>query len=234
MPETPKTLPRPRAILFDWDNTLVDTWPCISRSVNMTLEAMGQAPWSDAEMRVRVAGSLRDTFPAIYGDRWEEARDIFYRAFDEVHLEMLRAAPSAEEMLREVSNAGIYLGVVSNKTGKYLRAEAHHLGWTDMFGRLVGAQDAARDKPAPDPIHLALLESGIAAGPDVWFVGDAPIDMACGRGAGCSTVFVGAEPAEFRAKSPSDSSEVSQTVTQHTDHIVADCKAFAGLVRASL
>ncbi len=214
--------PRPRAIIFDWDNTLVDTWPCISRAVNMTLESFGMATWNDAEMRERVAGSLRDTFPGIYGDRWEEAAAHFYKSFAEVHLEMLRVLPCAEDVLREASKAGVYLGVVSNKTGKYLRAEADHLGWTGLFGRIVGAQDAARDKPEPDPVHLALRDSGIPAGPDVWFVGDAPIDMTCGHAAGCTTVFVGAFPAD------------SPAVTHHPDHIVADCKALAGLVRSSL
>jgi len=221
-----KPLPRPRALLFDWDNTLVDTWPCIGKATNMTLEAMGQTPWSEAEMRIRVAGSLRDTFPAIYGDRWEEARDIYYKAFSAVHLEMLRAADGAEDMLRTAHGGGLYLGVVSNKTGKYLRAEADHLGWTGLFGCLVGAQDAVRDKPAPDPIHMALERSGIPAGPDVWFVGDAPIDVTCGRGAGCTTVLVG-KTAE------------SGIITAHPDYtpadrIVPDCAAFLGLVRASL
>jgi phosphoglycolate phosphatase len=220
MPESLK-LPKPRALLFDWDNTLVDTWPCIGRATNITLESMGHKPWTDAEIRQRVAGSLRDTFPTIYGDRWEEARDIFYKAFADVHLEMLVAAGGAEEMLREAAAAGLYLGVVSNKTGKYLRAEADHLGWTSLFGRLVGAQDAARDKPAPDPIHLALSDSGVIAGPDVWFVGDAPIDVVCGRAAGCTTVFVGIQPAGAGEE------------TAPADHNVADCKALAGLVRAS-
>lgn len=119
---------RPKAILFDWDNTLVDTWPCIGRATNITLEAMGHKPWSPEEVRVRVAGSLRDAFPKIYGERWEEARDIYYKAFAAVHLDMLTALPGAEEMLREAARAGIFLGVVSNKTGKYLRAEADHLG----------------------------------------------------------------------------------------------------------
>jgi len=215
----PKKLPRPRAILFDWDNTLVDTWPCIGRATNITLEAMGHKPWTEPEIRQRIAGSLRDTFPAIYGDRWEQARDIYYRAFADIHLEMLQVCVGAEAMLRDAVAAGIYLGVVSNKTGKYLRAEANHLGWTDMFGRLVGAQDAARDKPAADPIHLALSDSGIAAGPEVWFVGDAPIDVECGRNAGCTTVFVGIQPTD---------------VTMAADHNVADCKALAGLVIASL
>ena len=31
----------PKAVLFDWDNTLVDTWPCIGRATNITLETMG-------------------------------------------------------------------------------------------------------------------------------------------------------------------------------------------------
>ena len=213
-----KTLPRPRAILFDWDNTLVDTWPCIGRATNMTLEAMGHQPWTEAEIRERVAGSLRDTFPQIYGDRWEQARDIFYKSFGDVHLEMLRTTAGAEDMLREIAGAGIYLGVVSNKTGRYLRAEANHLGWTGLFGRLIGAQDALRDKPAPDPIYLALEQSGHIAGPEVWYVGDAPRDVVCGQAAGCSTVFVGG----------------SAPVTPIPDATVADCKAFAGLVRASL
>ena len=217
-----KTLISPRAILFDWDNTLVDTWPCIGRDTNITLEAMGHKPWTDAEVRARVAGSLRDVFPAIYGARWEEAREIYYKAYTAVHLDELRALEGIEDLLREIATSGIYLGVVSNKTGKYLRAEAQHLGWTSLFGRLVGSQDAARDKPAPDPVHLALLQSGIAAGPDVWFVGDASIDVDCGRAAGCSTIFVG----NFEA-SPGDKSA-------QPDHIVADCKALAGLVRAAL
>ena len=74
------SLQRPRAILFDWDNTLVDTWPCISRATNITLEAMGLKPWTPEQIRTRVTGSLKDTFPSIYGDHWEEARDLYTNA----------------------------------------------------------------------------------------------------------------------------------------------------------
>ncbi|MEQ9449505.1 MAG: HAD hydrolase-like protein, partial [Rhodospirillaceae bacterium] len=116
------SLPAPRAIIFDWDNTLVDTWPCIGRATNATLEAMGQAPWTSEEIRARVAGSLRDTFPKIYGDRWEEAREIYYRNFAAAHLETLAPITGAEEALRDAAALGHYLAVVSNKTGKYLRA----------------------------------------------------------------------------------------------------------------
>ena len=186
-----KAIARPKAILFDWDNTLVDTWRCIGKATNLTREAMGLQPWTNKEMRKYVAGSLRDTFPIHFGNRWEEARDIFYREFKAHHIAMLDVLPNSEDMLRFASEKGIRLGVVSNKTGEYLRDEATHRGWTKYFGRLEGAQDAARDKPAVDPVHLALKDGGIVAGPDVWFVGDAPIDVTCGRAAGCTTLVYG-------------------------------------------
>src|SRR5690606_5838063 len=104
----------------------------------------------------------RDAFPVMFGERWEEARQIFFRAFEEVHLRELRALPGAAELLQHASDSGIFLGVVSNKTGPYLRLEAEHLGWNRHFHRVVGATDAPRDKPAPDPVHMALDGLGIA------------------------------------------------------------------------
>jgi len=185
-----RQLPRPRAIIFDWDNTLVDSWPCIGRATNITLQTMGLPTWTDGEIRDRVAGSLRDTFPRIYGARWEEAREVYYQAVRSVHLDMLAALPGAEALLESTAKAGLYMGVVSNKVGTYLRLEAAHLGWDRYFGRLVGAEDAVRDKPAPDPIWLALSDCAIPAGPDVWFVGDKAVDVDCGRAAGCTTIVV--------------------------------------------
>ncbi len=189
-------LPAPKAILFDWDNTLVDTWPTIGKALNITLTKMGHETWSESEIHARVAGSLRDTFPKIFGERWEEAREAYYQAFASVHLEMLRILPGAEEVLKRAAATGVYLGVVSNKTGKYLRAEADYLKWAPYFSKLVGAQDAVRDKPALDPVHMALENSGIVLGQYVWFVGDNDIDMECGHAAGCTTVLAHTEKHE--------------------------------------
>ena len=44
----------PKAILFDWDNTLVDTWPVIHDAMNVTLKYMGCDGWDMVETRKRV------------------------------------------------------------------------------------------------------------------------------------------------------------------------------------
>ena len=182
--------PRPRALLFDWDSTLVDNWRSIQEALNATLVAMGHEPWTAEETRARVRVSLRESFPVLFGARWDEARRIFYAHIALRHLEHLSPLPGAETMLEALAAEGFYLGVVSNKSGALLREQAAHLGWQRFFGGLVGAGDAVRDKPDPAAVGLALKPSGIAPGRHVWFVGDTALDMRCALNAGCVPVLI--------------------------------------------
>lgn len=195
----------PAALVFDWDNTLVDSWVCIQEAYNMTFRHFGMAEWSMEETQANVAKSLRDSFPEMFGERWHEARDVFTRSFEDIHLSHLRPLPGAEDMLRALRGRGLFLAVVSNKRGAFLRKEAEALGWAALFGALVGANDATADKPAREPVLLALTGSGIAPGPKVWFVGDTAIDMHCAVNAGCVPVLMRphpARPGEFDTHPP--------------------------------
>src|SRR5205085_10769798 len=80
-------LRRPRAILFDWDNTLVDSWGTIHEARNFVLAAMGHELRTLADTRRSARLSLRDDFPTIFGERWEEARTIYLDKVRAIHLE---------------------------------------------------------------------------------------------------------------------------------------------------
>lgn len=196
---------KPQAVLFDWDNTLVDSWPIIHDALNTTFRAFGLRPWTLSETRQKVRHSMRDNFPKLFGDRWEVAGEVFYKHYGAIHAKKLEPTNGAEEMLHGLSVAGIYLGIVSNKKGDFLRTEAAHLGWDRYFGGIVGANDAKNDKPAADPVGLALAGSGIPLGRDVWLAGDADIDMECAENAGCVPVLIrenGPGTGEFTAHPP--------------------------------
>ena len=216
-PDIPDPVSPPRAILFDWDNTLVDNWQVILAALNTALVAMDQRPWTLSESRERIKHSLRDGFPATFGDRWREARKIFYDHFTATHLDGLRPMPGASELLGGLATTGIYMGVVSNKRGDLLRREAEHLGWTGYFGNLIGADDASEDKPAVAPVDMALAGSGIARGTDVWLVGDNDIDILCARNAACLAVLLGDEANDFSGH-------------DKPDLLVADCSELAKLL----
>src|SRR5262245_37570087 len=119
-PTAPARLLRPRAILFDWDNTLVDSWVTIHEALNITMAAMDKPLWSIQETKEKVRLSLRESFPRHFGERWEEARRIYLDKFSAIHLERLAMLPGRGEMLQGLAGEGIYLGVVSNKTGMLL------------------------------------------------------------------------------------------------------------------
>jgi phosphoglycolate phosphatase len=201
VPDGAAPIRHPRAILFDWDNTLVDSWGTIHEALNFLMRAMDKPEWSMAETRERVRLSLRDAFPFHFGERWEEARDIYLGRFRAIHLDRLTALPGRERLLRALAERQVFLGIVSNKTGELLRREVAQLGWSGFFGSVVGAGDAPADKPACDPVHLALEPSGVPAGAEVWFVGDTAVDMECAQNSGCVAVLLGnAEPPEAFAR----------------------------------
>jgi len=182
----------PSAIIFDWDNTLADTWNIIHASLNVTFEEMGHEPWSFEDVksgRQNIHKSLRSSFPEIFGDEWEKARDIYYDAFKLKHLDEIQPIFGAEKMLKNIKDKGIYTAIVSNKTGKYLREEVAHLGWESYFNSVVGATDAKRDKPFPDPVHLAINGSKIVLDKNVWFIGDSQVDIECATNTNCLPIL---------------------------------------------
>lgn len=198
------TLPRPKAVIFDWDDTIVDNWPLALDALNETLVHMGDRPWTDAEARERAGGSARDMFGALFGDRWQEADRVFYAAFHRLLAGGVRIHADVERILETLVQNNIYLAVVSNKRGQLLREEAARIGFDKYFNAIIGAGDAERDKPDRAPVLLALQGSAIMPARDVWFVGDSHTDMACALASECSGVLLETKtpPAHMLAQYP--------------------------------
>jgi phosphoglycolate phosphatase len=184
------SLPKPHALLFDWDNTLVDTWPLIHTALNRTLDFMQHPPWSFEKVRSEVKQSMRDAFPGLFGDAWPKAAEHYQASYRAIHLADLRPLEGAVTLLKSIPD-DIFVAVVSNKKGDTLRAELAHLGWEKYFDAAVGAGDAARDKPHGDPVLFALRECGIAPDKHSWFIGDTGVDLACAEAVGCTAILYG-------------------------------------------
>ena len=182
-------LTRPSVLLYDWDNTLVDGWAGITAALNAVFVAFARPAWTVEDTKNRVRVSLRDSFPAMFGDQWERARDIFYNTLTESHLDHVAAMPGVPDVLR--AGSGWPQGVVSNKAGSFLRREVVHLGWSGFFGPVIGAGDATADKPDPAPILMALARFGSPPHPSVWYMGDTALDMQAARAAGVTAVLIG-------------------------------------------
>lgn len=188
------TIPKPRAVIFDWDDTVVNNWDTAVKALNTALVHMGMEPWTDAECRRRSGGSAQDMFTGLFAERWQEADKVYYDTFHALMANKVNIHNHIEDVFKTLHGQGVYLAVVSNKRGSLLRDEVGKISFDRYFGNIVGAGDAEADKPDPAPVLLALRESGILPGPDVWFIGDSHTDMICAHRSGCSAVLIETKP----------------------------------------
>lgn len=180
----------PRAVLFDWDNTLVDSWRTCFHAINATLTHHDMPNLTEAELLQRPQTSLRDSFPKMFGEAWEKAAEHYHSVYLDIHLKHLKLLTGSRELVEKLHENGVYMAVVSNKTGLHLRKEVEFLQWNRYFAAIVGSCDLSSDKPSPLPARYALEQGGHEAGKDVFFIGDSAVDIECARSTGCTPVLV--------------------------------------------
>ena len=93
----------PQAVLFDWDNALVENWRAIQSAMKR------------------------------FGDDWQRSRKVFLDHFEQNHLAALSIMIGAETLMDALAERGIPLAIVSNKIGNLLRREVAYLGWSERF-----------------------------------------------------------------------------------------------------
>jgi phosphoglycolate phosphatase len=194
----------PQAVIFDWDNTLIENWDTLLAAMNEALVTFGLPKWNKTQMVANSKQSLRDSFPKIFGAAWEGARDVFYDYFYKHHIAGLKKLEGAEELLDVLHQHGVRMAICSNKAGPALRREVKHLGWRHYFVDIVGAQDAEKDKPDCAPVRLILRANALMdrTAEEIWFVGDTASDMQCALRAGIMPVGIGMDANENPAFMP--------------------------------
>ena len=180
----------PKAILFDWDNTLVNNWEPIFIAYKETLKKLGLKKKSRGEIIKNAKYSLRETFPRVFKDDWKKAKKIFYVVFKKIHLQKIKPIPKVEKILKIIKEKKITCGVISNKDGNVLRKEINKLGWKKYFKIVVGANEAKKDKPSKYPLLLTLNKISLKPNRNIWYVGDNEIDVEFAKKNKCSSIFI--------------------------------------------
>lgn len=180
-----------RAVLFDWDGTLVDTGEILLACWHsMTEEVLGyRFPTTEEEQRWALSRRAAESFPQLASDPAVVARMhvAFTGAYGAIAAEHVRAHPGAEALLRGLVARGVRTGVVTSKTTDRVTIDAELTGLMSLVDVIITGDDVEQGKPDPQGIRMALANLGVDAEAAI-YVGDGTVDIRAGKAAGMRTV----------------------------------------------
>jgi pyrophosphatase PpaX len=178
----PFTLPM-QAVLFDLDATLADSRPIYDRAFATTFqEVFGVG--LDRQARLDYMGLPTSDFLKQYaeGEKLRQLTDTLqthvFRLMSEVEL-----FPGLAEILPELRQAGLRLGVVTSQNREECEITRLHLQVDNWIEVWITSEDVDQVKPHPRPVQAALDALGVEASRAV-MVGDSVFDIKAGQAAG--------------------------------------------------
>ena len=176
-----------RAVLFDWDGTLVDSAETSFRAY-VSLFSLFDLSFDRGTYARTYSPNWHRTYEALAlpRERWDEADALWLRFYAEERNQLL---PGVREALLAIRRAGHLQGIVSSGERSRVTFEMNDLEVGEFFSEIVCGGDTERRKPHPEPLLVALERMGLGPG-EVAYVGDSPEDVEMARGAGVYAVGV--------------------------------------------
>ena len=183
-----------KLIILDFDGTLGDTRANIILTMSQALARRGYPVASEeaiaATIGLRLENCVEQLVPGISkADALECART--YRELFEVNRKLLvpKLFPQVKETLARLKQQGFVLTVASSRSSGSLNEFLEEMGVADCISYVLGANNVAHAKPHPEPVLKTLAELGFTP-EETLVVGDMPVDIQMGQGAGARTCAV--------------------------------------------
>jgi phosphoglycolate phosphatase len=182
---------RYRAVLFDLDGTLVDSYTALAEAVNYARREHGLHELSAVRIRDFVGDGL-DTLLRRAFDRPDVTRSVrsaFERRYDEICCAESKVLADVEATLATLHEFGVAMAVCTNKPTSFSRKILVFLRLAPYFRAIVGPDLAGARKPEARHVLHTLETTKCVAG-EALFVGDMPIDVHAARNSGIDVAVV--------------------------------------------
>jgi len=177
-----------KAVLFDLDGVLIDSYPGWYLLFNNALKHFGFKQISEPTFRKHWGQSTEEDVRIFMPGRTvEEVRAFFQKNFA-VYLPDIKINPSASKILEALLRLNVELACVTNSHRDITRQTLAIHGLDKYFKIVITADDVKKPKPAPDMLWVACRLLKVKP-EQALFIGDTPSDKQAGAAAGC--LFVG-------------------------------------------
>ena len=182
---------RYRAVIFDLDGTLVDSYAALTEAVNYARRQHGLHELSAARIRDFVGDGLDTLLQRAFDseDVPPSIRDAFETRYDEICCAESKVLADVEATLAELAGAGVAMAVCTNKPTSFSKKILDFLQLAPYFRAIVGPDLAGARKPEARHLLHTLAATSCAPG-EALFVGDMPIDVHAAHNSGIDVAVV--------------------------------------------
>ena len=179
-----------KAVLFDFDGTIMDTNEVIINSWQYTFRSL-KGKEADVNMLLGTFGepleiSIDKMLPEFSRD---DAMRI-YREYQYCNFKgLISLFPGVVEVLRELKGKDIKTAIVTSRLRRTTMEGIEKFDLHDFFDTVVTMEDTKKHKPDAEPAFEALRRLDIEAERAI-MVGDSKFDIMCARNAGVKSVLV--------------------------------------------
>lgn len=175
-----------RAILFDWDGTLLNSYAADVRAYLSMFRAL-EIKWTERKVAAHYSPNWLRVYQAarLPRSKWLEADRLWAQAYK---LEKPPLLPGARRIVHTLSEK-FELGIVSSGNRARVRRQLREFALADDFSACVCSEDARERKPHPAPLRLALKRMRLKPEHCV-YVGDTAEDIEMSRRAGVRAIGV--------------------------------------------
>jgi HAD superfamily hydrolase (TIGR01549 family) len=186
---------KPRAIIFDTDNTLYAYQPshraAMSAIRSKAAELLGlkeaafDAAFDEArsQIKTQLGHSASSHSRLLYLQRTLELLKLGTQILLTLDLEQTywrtflshsRLFPDVKEFLLDIKSDGVASAIITDLTAQIQFRKIVYFGLDNHFDYVVTSEEAGQDKPHSAPFALTIKKLGLAP-EDLWMIGDDPI-----------------------------------------------------------
>jgi HAD superfamily hydrolase (TIGR01509 family) len=188
-----------RAVLFDFDGTLADSFAAITASTNHVRGTFGMSELPESMVRGFVGHGLEHLMRMLVPSADPAAAVATYRAHHAtIARAMTKLLPGVAETIDGLRHRGYRLAICSNKTVWFTKDLTDHFFPTGTFDAILGPEDVPAPKPDPEMVLEGCRRLGVSEN-DAVYVGDMAVDVETGHRAKVTTWLVPGGASGFEA-----------------------------------
>jgi HAD superfamily hydrolase (TIGR01662 family) len=186
-----------RAVIFDIDGTLVDTFEVYQKVFNQGIEPYGATPVAQEVLREYLAKGLslrqilQNAIPSIDDDIYARCRADIMNRFREAEIDDVKPFPGAVELFGHLQQKGIKIGIatgrMSSNEDEWTRFK--RMGLDGYISAIVTSKEMQYRKPAPDVIIECAKRLKISP-ENCIVIGDTVADIHAAKSAGSLSAAV--------------------------------------------